>query len=217
MNGNLSGVNTLTGNLGFKGERGYSAYEVAVQNGYNGTVENWLATLGESSHFARTETIYTTTVANQTEFDIPSDYSSNSYIDIFVEGERINTNSYTINSETGKIVLSTGLDVVGTKVEVVVMTMSTNNLPIVTVSGTSELTSGLQTIEVDYPSNVDSSDCLVSVMSSLDNTNWIFNANSTDEVIYITKVKLGEKINITFNNTGSTTESCYYKLIFIKN
>jgi hypothetical protein len=32
----------LTGSIGFKGERGYSAYEIAVQNGYDGTEEQWL-------------------------------------------------------------------------------------------------------------------------------------------------------------------------------
>jgi CRISPR/Cas system CSM-associated protein Csm3 (group 7 of RAMP superfamily) len=36
----------LKGTLGYKGERGYSAYETAVQNGFNGTEEEWLDTLG---------------------------------------------------------------------------------------------------------------------------------------------------------------------------
>ena len=32
---------TLEGELGFKGERGYSAYEIAVKHGYTGTEEQW--------------------------------------------------------------------------------------------------------------------------------------------------------------------------------
>lgn len=38
----------LRGSLCFKGERGYSAYEVAVQNGFKGTVEEWLIMCGVS-------------------------------------------------------------------------------------------------------------------------------------------------------------------------
>lgn len=33
----------LRGALCFKGSRGYSAYEIAVQNGYEGTEEQWVA------------------------------------------------------------------------------------------------------------------------------------------------------------------------------
>lgn len=36
----------LKGNLGFKGERGYSAYEIAVQNGFEGSEQDWLDTIG---------------------------------------------------------------------------------------------------------------------------------------------------------------------------
>ena len=37
--------NYLRGVLGFKGERGFSAYEIAVQNGFIGSEKQWLATL----------------------------------------------------------------------------------------------------------------------------------------------------------------------------
>lgn len=40
--------NVLKGSLCFKGERGYSAYEVAVLNGFTGTVEEWLIMCGVS-------------------------------------------------------------------------------------------------------------------------------------------------------------------------
>lgn len=35
----------LRGTLCFKGERGYSAYEVAVQNGFEGSEKDWLDSL----------------------------------------------------------------------------------------------------------------------------------------------------------------------------
>ena len=36
----------LKGKLGYKGERGFSTYELAVQHGFEGTEEEWLQTLG---------------------------------------------------------------------------------------------------------------------------------------------------------------------------
>lgn len=46
---NIAGITTLTGQLMTNMVRGYSAYEIAVQNGFEGTVEEWLESLvGES-------------------------------------------------------------------------------------------------------------------------------------------------------------------------
>lgn len=123
--------NNLKGFLGFKGERGYSAYEVALQNGFIGTEQDWLATLGTSSHFDRCSDIYTTTTAGQSSFDIPDCYTQNSFIDVYVNGSRLNSDEYTINTSTNKIILTKSLSVVGTKVEIVTLTMATNSLPIV--------------------------------------------------------------------------------------
>lgn len=38
--------NLLKGTVGFKGEKGDSAYDIAVKNGFEGTEQDWLATLG---------------------------------------------------------------------------------------------------------------------------------------------------------------------------
>lgn len=121
----------LKGKLGYKGERGFSAYEIAVQNGFKGTEQDWLATLGTSSHFQQNKVTHTTIAANETIFDLPTAYTSSSFADVYVEGERLNSDEYTIDSTTNKVILTTPLEVIGTKVEIVMITMSTNNLPIV--------------------------------------------------------------------------------------
>ena len=121
----------LKGNLGFKGERGYSAYEIAIQNGYIGTEKDWLAQLGQSSHFSETATIHTAT-EGQTSFDIPSNYTSNSFINVYINGFRLNADEYTVNTNTMKINLTSIVLEEGTIVEIVVLTLSTNSLPIVT-------------------------------------------------------------------------------------
>lgn len=120
--------NYLRGVLGFKGERGYSAYEVAVRNGYKGSEKDWLATLGTTSHFDKKSEIYTATVG-QAEFDLPEYYISNSFIDVYVDGEHLDSTEYTLTD--GKITLTNAITVEGTKVEIITLTMSTNNLPIV--------------------------------------------------------------------------------------
>ena len=122
--------NALKGTLGFKGERGYSAYEVAVQNGYEGTVQDWLATLGTSSHFTEDKKVYTAT-KGQTEFALPNTYTNSSYVSVYVEGQRLNSEQYTLDTTNKKIILNNAIDVAGTKVELVVLIMSTNDLPIV--------------------------------------------------------------------------------------
>ena len=64
----------LKGSLGYKGERGYSAYEIAVQNGFLGTEEEWLETLGTLDHntveFKSNKT--TTVSSSSTDVQYPS-------------------------------------------------------------------------------------------------------------------------------------------------
>ena len=43
----------LKGKLAIKGERGYSSYEIAVQNGYPGTLEQFIADYGISDEYSR--------------------------------------------------------------------------------------------------------------------------------------------------------------------
>ena len=89
-------MNEARGILGFKGERGYSAYEVAVQNGFIGTEADWLATLGTSTHFMQTKTMYTTESEESTH-TLPDTYTSNSFLDIYVDGKHLALDKYSIS------------------------------------------------------------------------------------------------------------------------
>lgn len=119
---------SLKGSLAWKGERGFSAYEIAVKNGFIGSEKDWLAHLGTSSHFSENSTIYIAT-AGQTSFDIPSSYFSGCLIDVYVNGFKLNFEEFVLNLDTMQIELATSLDA-GAVVEVVVKEMSTNELPI---------------------------------------------------------------------------------------
>lgn len=119
----------LKGTPGFKGERGYSAFEIAKQHGWTGTEEDWLAQLGTSSHFEECSDIYTAT-DGQTVFTLPDCYTSNSFVDVYVNGSRKNSDEYSVDFTNKTITLTSGT-ATGDKIEVITLTMSTNNLPIV--------------------------------------------------------------------------------------
>jgi hypothetical protein len=125
----------LRGALGWKGERGYSAYEIAVQNGYIGSEKDWLAQLGTSAYFMKDSKVYTAT-ASQTSFALPSSYTSNSCVDVYVEGFRLPSNKYSVNTSNLTVNLVDALDA-GAIVEVVVLRMTTSDQITTTIDANS--------------------------------------------------------------------------------
>ena len=59
----------LIGNIGYKGERGYSAYEIAVKNGFVGTEEEWLEQIISSTYDAIEYINNKTTAINSSSTD----------------------------------------------------------------------------------------------------------------------------------------------------
>ena len=152
-------MSELRGALGFKGERGYSAYEIAIKNGFIGSEEDWLATLGTSTHFVQTKSIYTTEMEESTHL-LPDTYTSNSFLDIYVDGKHLALDKYLINN--GYISYSPSLPANST-VEFVVTTASTNNLPIVTTideNSTNETTPSTKTVYLALLEKQDKSEAL---------------------------------------------------------
>lgn len=153
----LIGSNTtLKGTLGWKGARGYSAYEVAVQNGFIGTENDWLATIGQSSHFNENSIIHIST-ESQNSFDLPSEYTSNSFVNVYINGLKLNTNEYSIDTDTRKINL-VGISLESNNVvEIIIKTMATNNLPIVSTineSSTNDTAAGAKAVYDILKNNV---------------------------------------------------------------
>lgn len=138
----------LRAQLGWLGPRGYSAYEVAVQNGFKGTEKDWLAQLGTSSHFSEDKKVIVAT-AEQNSFDIPESYVTGSLIDVYVEGRKLTTEEYIVAEKINLVGFS--LDE-GAVVEIVIKTMSTNDLPItetINESSTNETAAGTKSV-YDY-------------------------------------------------------------------
>lgn len=203
----------LKGSLGWKGERGYSAYEIAVQNGFIGTEKDWLAQLGTSSHFERKSKIYEASVG-QTEFDIPEYYTSNSFVDVYVDGEHLDSSEYTLDTNTMKITLTNAITITGTKVEIITVIMSTNELPIVETineNSTNEQVLGAKSLYEQLPVSVKSFGAKGD--GETDDTEAIQNAiNSApegstiifDKGIYLHDTVIVEKNNIIIDGNNTT-------------
>jgi len=234
----------LRGVLGYKGERGYSAYEIAVQNGFIGTVQDWLAFIGTTSHFSENSVVHTST-ANQKVFDLPSIYTSNSFIDIYINGMRLQSNRYTINTSTRKITLTFTLDA-GATVEIVTLTMSTNNMPIVQtiaenstdntapstkatydfVNGKFAIVEGTipsiavgsnDDLMLDFPSGFTGANCVVLNKMCLAGDFWVDTVDeSRADYPIITLVKLGTALEVNMKNVGSTVQDGKFRIILMK-
>ena len=200
-------MNYLEAQLGFKGERGYSAYEIAVQNGYEGTEQDWLATLGTSSHFSQDSTSYIA-VEGQTDFNLPTTYTSDSFVSVYVDGKKLSEDEYTIANN--KVVL-TNSATEGTKVEVVEVSMSTNNLPIVTTlsaDSTNDTVPGALYVYTNILTVLQNLQVLVNSLfnknsSSNMNTKVDSNKDETDQDIS----DLTSTVSTNTNNIASLTNS----------
>lgn len=139
---------TLKGTVGFKGEKGESAYQVAVRNGFIGTEKDWLATLGTTNYVGETKATFVGS-QGQKEFGLPTGYTSESVVEVYVEGERLNANEYTLNSSNRILTLTNAISVNGTTVEIVLLAMASFEFPIVetiNASSTNETAAGTKAV-----------------------------------------------------------------------
>lgn len=138
----------LKGTVGFKGEKGDSAYQVAVKNGFIGTEKDWLATLGTTNYVGETKATFIGS-QGQKDFGLPTGYTSESVVEVYIEGERLNANEYTINSSNRILTLTNAISVNGTTVEIVLLAMASYELPIVETinsSSTNETVPGTKSV-----------------------------------------------------------------------
>lgn len=78
--------NIIKGYLGFKGEQGLSAYEVAVLHGETRTETEWVNSLGTASSYEQYNKNYTGD-GTSTDFLLPSEYESEHFfVDVYVDG-----------------------------------------------------------------------------------------------------------------------------------
>lgn len=103
-----------------RGLRGFSAYELAVQNGFKGTIDEWLWSLNGSGGYERFVSYYKTTTENEKRIKLPSVYTEKHLLDVFVNGFKLNDDEYSVQQVGTEyfLVLASTLDVIGTSVEI---------------------------------------------------------------------------------------------------
>ena len=134
--------------MGFKGEKGDSAYQVAVNNGFVGTEKDWLATIGTTNYVGEEKATYSAKAGSKT-FGLPTSYERNRVVEVFVEGDKLSASLYTINETDRTVTLTNAIAVNDTIVEVVLLTMASGELPIVETissSSTNETTPGTKAV-----------------------------------------------------------------------
>lgn len=164
----IGGNTNLKGALGFKGEKGDSAYQVAVKNGFVGTEKDWLSTLGTTNYVGEEKATYSAG-AGDTIFGLPSKYTSNSVVEVFIEGAKLNASLYTINSVERTVVLKNPVAVDKTTVEIVLLTMASYELPIVETissSSTNDTTPGTKAV-YDFVMENKSESTIVTITGSV--------------------------------------------------
>lgn len=160
--------NILNGYIGFKGEQGLSAYDIAVANGFEGTEQDWLANLGTSSIFNQYKSIVTTT-GETTNIDAPKEYTNTAFIEIFENGLRLNKNQYSIATVNEKYQISfTPAIATGKTLEIVTTQMTTNNLPIVDTIDESSTNSTAPGTKAVYDKLKNVSDSINTMQSIID-------------------------------------------------
>jgi len=78
LRGALMDTKEGKGALGFKGERGYSAYEIAVQNGYEGTEQQWIEHFGlDLSGYVQTSDVVDNLTSTETTHPLSAKQGKN--------------------------------------------------------------------------------------------------------------------------------------------
>ena len=111
-----------------QGEDGKTAYEIAVENGYAGTKEEWLTSLrgekGEKGDGVFNRKTYTYTLSEETsEMVLPEGYNTSQQIDVYINGFKLNANEYSIQEDNSayKLIFTNRIDVADTVVEIVLI------------------------------------------------------------------------------------------------
>ena len=148
---------TGKGILGWRGPKGLSAYDIALQNGFVGTEKEWLSTLGTASHFTETKDVYVTKATNEEILSLPEDYLSSDFsmLNIYINGLRLTPDLYSINETARTITLTNPIVEVGTEIELVTLTVTTNDLPIletITADSTNDTATGTKAV-YDFVTN----------------------------------------------------------------
>lgn len=193
--------NFLRGQLGFKGEKGDSAYDIAVKNGFEGTEQDWLATLGS---------------LGQNELPIVTTISDSSTDTVAPSAKAVNSMKKTID----KNVEDLG-NVVGNLSLAIDNKMNFDNIAVVTGSKSGIGAGATEIIDVNYPDGFTQANTVIIGKMISSNNNYYDTSDTTPTASGFPTIKMialtSSTIRIWLTNTNSTTAKVgHFKITLLK-
>lgn len=193
--------NLLKGRVGFKGEDGDSAYDIAVKNGFEGTEQDWLATLGSLG--SNELPIVTTISDSSTDTVAPSAKAVNS-----MKKELIK-NIEDLGNVAGN--LSLAMD----------NKMNFDNIAVVTGSKTGIGAGETAIVDVNYPSGFTQANTVIIGKMISSNNNYYDTSDVTPTASGFPTIRMialtSSTIRIWLENTSTTeARAGHYKITLLK-
>lgn len=193
--------NLLKGTVGFKGEKGDSAYDIAVKNGFEGTEQDWLATLG---------------ALGKDELPIVTTITDSSTDTVAPSAKAVNT----MKKELNKNVSDLG-NVVGNLSLAIDNKMNFDNIAVITGSQ-SGIGAGQTVItDVNYPSGFNQANTVIIGKMISSNNNYYDTSDVTPTTNGFPTIKMialtSSTIRIWLTNTNTTeARAGHFKITLLK-
>lgn len=193
--------NLLKGTVGFKGEKGDSAYDIAVKNGFEGTEQDWLATLG---------------ALGKDELPIVTTITDSSTDTVAPSAKAVNT----MKKELAKNVSDLG-NVVGNLSLAIDDKMNFDNIAVVTGSQSGIGVGETKIIDVNYPSGFNQANTVIIGKMISSNSNYYDTSDTTPTASGFPTIKMialtSSTIRIWLTNTNTTeARAGHFKITLLK-
>ena len=193
--------NFLKGAVGFKGEKGDSAYDIAVKNGFEGTEQDWLATLGA---LGSNELPIVTTINNSsTDTTAPS-------------AKAVNTMRKEVDQNVANLSV-----VVGNLSLAIDNKMDFDNIAVVTGSQSGIGAGETKIVDVNYPDGFTQANTVVIGKMISSNNNYYDTSDVTPTASGFPVIKMialtSSTIRIWLTNTNNTeARAGHFKITLLK-
>lgn len=193
--------NQLKATLGFKGEKGDSAYDIAVKNGFEGTEQDWLATLGSLG--SNELPIVTTISDTSTDTTAPS-------------AKTVNTMKKAIMQEIED--MGNGMGALSLAID---NKMNFDNIAVVTGSKSGIGAGETLIVDVNYPEGFTQANTVIIGKMSSTNNNYYDSVDLTPTASGFPVIKMialtSSTIRIWLTNTNSSeAKAGHFKITLLK-
>ena len=193
--------NLLKGTVGFKGEKGDSAYDIAVKNGFEGTEQDWLATLG---------------ALGKDELPIVTTITDSSTDTVAPSAKAVNT----IKKEIMKEIDDMG-NGIGSLSIAIDNKMNFSNIAVITGSESGIGAGATKIVDVNYPAGFNQTNTVIIGKMISSNNNYYDTSDLTTTANGYPTIKTialtGSTIRIWLTNTNSTEARVgHYKITLLK-